>query len=80
VLVRQAQIGHNPSSSSATSTGCAVRAGWLLRRLLKNWFSARLLKKVQIQGATWSDGYPPQVGAGVRGPYVAAPRERRNAV
>jgi hypothetical protein len=50
VLVRQAQMGHNPTSS-ATGAGRAVRAGWLLRRRPKNWFSAKLLKKVQIQGA-----------------------------
>jgi len=45
-------------------------------RLLKNPLLARLLKKVQMQGGTRSDGYPPQVGAGVLGSYAAAPRER----
>jgi len=47
--------------------------------MLNTPFLRRLLKKVQMQGATRSDGYPPQVGAGVLVPYVAAPRERGNA-
>jgi hypothetical protein len=42
-------------------------------RMLKDSFSARLLKKVQMQGgARWE-------ARGVLGSYVAAPRERANA-
>jgi hypothetical protein len=41
--------------------------------MLKNSFSARLLKKVQMQGGARCEV------RGVLGPYVAAPRERANA-
>jgi hypothetical protein len=41
--------------------------------MLKNPFSARLLKKVQMQGGARCEV------RGVLGPYVAAPRERANA-
>jgi len=42
--------------------------------MLKHSFSPRLLKKVQVQGGA-------RRGArGVLSPYVAAPRERANAV
>jgi hypothetical protein len=40
--------------------------------MLKNSFSARLLKKVQMQGGARCDV------RGVLSPYVAAPRERAN--
>jgi hypothetical protein len=42
-------------------------------RLLKYSFSARVLKKVQMQGGARCES------RGVLGPYVAAPRERANA-
>ena len=45
-------------------------------RYLRNSFMPRLLKKVQVQGGKRCAGYPPQVGAGVLGPYAAASRER----
>ena len=50
-----------------------IRRGWAP-------VHGQLLKKVQIQGAARSDGYPPQVGAGVLSTYVAAPRECGNAI
>jgi len=50
----------------------------MLNTMLKHSSLPRLLKKVQIQGAARSDGYPPQVGAGVLSTYVAAPREHAN--
>jgi hypothetical protein len=79
-LVHRAKMGHNPSLW-ATKPGHAGRVGKLLRRLLKSWVSARLLKKVQIQGAiTDPDGWVPAEARGVLCPYVAAPRERGNAV
>ena len=42
-------------------------------RMLKNPFSPRLLKKVQMQGGARCEV------RGVLGPYAAAPRERANA-
>ena len=48
-----------------------------LNRMLKNSFSTRLLKKVQMQGG--APGTHPLGWVQVRGvlsPYVAAPRER----
>ena len=45
----------------------------------KNSFLPRRFKKVQMQGDARSDGYPPQVGAGVLSTYVAAAREWGNA-
>jgi hypothetical protein len=39
----------------------------------KNWFSVRLLKKVQMQGGARYEA------RGVLNPYAAAPRERTNA-
>jgi hypothetical protein len=41
--------------------------------MLKNSFSVRLLKKVQMQGGAGGEA------RGVLGAYVAAPRERANA-
>jgi len=47
--------------------------------MLKNSFSARLLKKVQMQGGAPGTRPPGWVQVrGVLGPYVAAPRERAN--
>ena len=47
--------------------------------MLKNAFSRRLLKKVQMQGGARCAGYPREWVGGVLGCYVAAPRERANA-
>jgi hypothetical protein len=45
----------------------------LFNRMLKYSFSARLLKKLQMQGGARCEV------RGVLSPYVAAPRERANA-
>jgi hypothetical protein len=48
--------------------------------MLKNPFSPRLLKKVQMQGGAPGTHPPGWVQVrGVLGPYAAAPRERTNA-
>jgi hypothetical protein len=48
--------------------------------MLKNRFSPRLLKKVQMQGGvTHPEGWVPGEARGVLSTYVAAPRERANA-
>jgi hypothetical protein len=51
----------------------AFQVTWLPSRMLKNPFSPRLLKKVQMQGGARG------AVRGVLRPYVAAPRERANA-
>jgi hypothetical protein len=49
--------------------------------MLKNSFLPRLRKKVQIQGGvTHPEGWVPGVVRDVLSAYVAAPRERANAV
>ena len=49
--------------------------------MLNNSFSLRLLKKVQLQGGvTHPVGWVPGEVRGVLRAYVAAPRERANAV
>jgi hypothetical protein len=47
--------------------------------MLKNPFSPRLLKKVQMQGGAPIFRWVPGEVRGVLGPYAAAPRKRANA-
>jgi hypothetical protein len=67
----------NPASGGTRTQRLAgPRAGELRysgsHRMLKSFLMPKLLKRVQMPGGARCAGYPPQVGRGVLGPYVAA--------